>query len=334
MVELAIRFYKNGDCAMERVIYADECWIADPEVFKVNREDAHSDHAFYEEKVTEYGLDMPLRQSLNGTWKFSYADVPDKRVKDFYEENFDISGFSDIKVPGHIELAGYDTCQYINVMYPWEGHENLRPPFVPAKHNPVGSYVTYFDVDEALLGKKTYISFQGVEKAFYVWINGTFVGYSEDSFTPSEWDITPFIREKGNKLAVEVYKHSSASWLEDQDFFRFSGIFRDVFIYAVPDTHVRDIFVKAGLKDDYSTGTLDCELKIEGNIAGTVGYELVDKTGKSVLMRMGLAIKESMHFKAEVPEVLTWSAEVPNLYLLNISVWSIFRSESVSEPLR
>ena len=95
--------------------------------------------------------------------------------------------------------------------------------------------------------KKTYISFQGVEKAFYVWINGTFVGYSEDSFTPSEWDITPFIREKGNKLAVEVYKHSSASWLEDQDFFRFSGIFRDVFIYAVPDTHVRDIFVKAGL---------------------------------------------------------------------------------------
>lgn len=225
MVELVIRFYKNGDCAMERVIYADECWIADPEVFKVNREDAHSDHAFYEEKVTEYGLDMPLRQSLNGTWKFSYADVPDKRVKDFYEENFDISGFSDIKVPGHIELAGYDTCQYINVMYPWEGHENLRPPFVPAKHNPVGSYVTYFDVDEALLGKKTYISFQGVEKAFYVWINGTFVGYSEDSFTPSEWDITPFIREKGNKLAVEVYKHSSASWLEDQDFFRFSGIF-------------------------------------------------------------------------------------------------------------
>ena len=153
---------------MERVIYADECWIADPEVFKVNREEAHSDHAFYEEKVTEYGLDMPLRQSLNGTWKFSYADVPDKRVKDFYEENFDISGFSDIKVPGHIELAGYDTCQYINVMYPWEGHENLRPPFVPAKHNPVGSYVTYFDVDEALLGKKTYISFQGVEKAYAI----------------------------------------------------------------------------------------------------------------------------------------------------------------------
>ena len=94
MVELAIRFYKNGDSAMERVIYADECWIADPEVFKVNREEAHSDHAFYEEKVTEYGLDMPLRQSLNGTWKFSYADVPDKRVKDFYEENFDISGCS------------------------------------------------------------------------------------------------------------------------------------------------------------------------------------------------------------------------------------------------
>ena len=275
---------------MEKIINADESWIMNPEVFRVNREDAHSDHAFYEEKVTEYGLDMPLRQSLN--------------------------------VPGHIELAGYDRCQYINTMYPWEGHEDLRPPFAPVKHNPVASYVTYFDVDEALLGKKTYISFQGVEKAFYVWINGQFVGYSEDSFTPSEWDVTPFIREKGNKLAVEVYKHSSASWLEDQDFFRFSGIFRDVYIYAVPSTHVRDIFVKAGLKDDYETGTLDCELGIEGNIGGTIGYELIDKTGKSVLMRMGLAIKENMHFKAEVPEVFTWSAEVPNLYLLNISVYN------------
>ena len=322
MIELAERFYENGDCVMERVINADESWIANPEVFRVNREDAHSDHAFYEEKVTEYGLDMPLRQSLNGTWKFSYADVPQKRVKDFYEENSDISSFADIKVPGHIELAGYDTCQYINTMYPWEGHEDLRPPFVPVKHNPVGSYVTYFDIDEALLGKKTYISFQGVEKAFYVWINGQFVGYSEDSFTPSEWDITPFIKEKENKLAVEVYKHSSASWLEDQDFFRFSGIFRDVYIYAVPDTHVRDIFVKAELKDDYITGTLDCELQIDGNISGTVGYELVDKSGKSILMRMGLALKEKMHFKADVPDVLTWSAEVPNLYLLNISVYN------------
>lgn len=307
---------------MERIINADESWIMNPEVFRVNREDAHSDHAFYEEKVTEYGLDMPLRQSLNGTWKFSYADVPEKRVKEFYKEGFDVSSFADIKVPGHIELAGYDKCQYINTMYPWEGHEDLRPPFAPVKHNPVASYVTFFDVDEALIGKKTYISFQGVEKAFYVWINGQFVGYAEDSFTPSEWDITPFIREKGNKLAVEVYKHSSASWLEDQDFFRFSGIFRDVYIYAVPDTHVRDIFVKAGLKDDYATGMLEGELEIVGNVGGTVGYELVDKTGKSVLMRMGLAIKEHMRFTAEVPEVLTWSAEVPNLYLLNISIYN------------
>lgn len=307
---------------MERIINADESWIMNPEVFRVNREDAHSDHAFYEEKVTEYGLDMPLRQSLNGTWKFSYADVPEKRVKEFYKEGFDVSSFADIKVPGHIELAGYDKCQYINTMYPWEGHEDLRPPFAPVKHNPVASYVTFFDVDEALIEKKTYISFQGVEKAFYVWINGQFVGYAEDSFTPSEWDITPFIREKGNKLAVEVYKHSSASWLEDQDFFRFSGIFRDVYIYAVPDTHVRDIFVKAGLKDDYATGMLEGELEIVGNVGGTVGYELVDKTGKSVLMRMGLAIKEHMRFTAEVPEVLTWSAEVPNLYLLNISIYN------------
>lgn len=306
---------------MERITQPLEEWLGNPEIFAVNREEAHSDHYFYEEKVTEYGIDMPLRQSLNGTWKYSYADTPDKRIREFYEETCDVSGFGDIKVPGHIELAGYDHCQYINTMYPWEGHEDLRPPHIPLKHNPVSSYVTFFDLDEKLSGKRTFISFQGVEKAFYVWINGQFVGYAEDSFTPSEWDVTDYLKEKGNRLAVEVYKHSSASWLEDQDFFRFSGIFRDVYLYAVPKTHVRDVFAKAGLKDDYSTGTLSCGLDIVGEFKGTLGYELVDKTGKVVHTRMGLPLKEHMELKAELPEVMCWSAEVPNLYLLNISIY-------------
>lgn len=306
---------------MDRVNSPKESWLADPEVFRINREDAHSDHLYYEEKVHEYGVDMPLRQYLNGTWKYSYAENADSRIRDFYTMEYDVSDFGDIRVPGHIELAGYDRCQYINTMYPWEGHEDLRPPHIPVKHNPVSAYVTYFDVEEALKGKRTYISFQGVERAFYVWLNGNFVGYSEDSFTPSEFDITDFIREKNNKLAVEVYKHSSASWLEDQDFFRFSGIFRDVYLYAVPRTHIRDLFVRAELDENYFDGRLRLVLDIMGETAGSLGYELVDKTGKTVLTRMGLALKEHMELQAQVPQVLKWSAELPNLYLLNISVY-------------
>ena len=149
-------------------------------------------------------------------------------------------------------MQGYDKCQYINTMYPWDGQEFLRPPFVSEEYNPVGSYVKNFEIKEELKGKRTFISFQGVETAFYLWLNGKFVGYSEDTFTPSEFDITDFLKSGENKLAVEVYKRSSASWLEDQDFWRFSGIFRDVYIYAVPKTHVKDMFVKANLDRNYS----------------------------------------------------------------------------------
>ena len=307
---------------MNKVMMPDIKWLNDPTVFKVNREDAHSNHLFYEEKVTEYGADMPLVQSLNGVWKYSYADNVENRKTEFYKEEYDVTEFDDIKVPGHIELAGYDCNQYINVSYPWEGHEDLRPPYAPIKHNPVSSYVTFFDLKDELKGKELFISFQGVEKAFFVWLNGQFVGYSEDSFTPSEFNITDFVKEKNNKLAVQVFKHSSASWLEDQDFFRFSGIFRDVFLYAVPRTHVRDLFVKSSLDDTYTEGLLQLELDISGELLGSIGYEVVDKEGKTVLTRMGIALKEHLKLNARIKDVLLWSAEVPNLYMLNISIYS------------
>ena len=201
-------------------------WLANPEIYEVNREKAHSDHTY----TTKDGN---LRQSLNGTWKFNYTEHPDSRPADFYKTDFDVTSFDDIIVPGHIQLQGYDKPQYVNTQYPWEGHEQLVPPQIPKKGNPVGSYVKLFDVDKKLLGKETFISFQGVETAIYVWLNGEFVGYSEDSFTPSEFNITPYLKEKNNKLAVEVYRYSTASWLEDQDFWRFSGIFRDVYLYAL-----------------------------------------------------------------------------------------------------
>src|SRR5699024_6816798 len=133
-----------------------------------------------------------------------------------------------------IQTQGYDHMHYINTMYPWDGQEELRPPMVSDEYNPVGSYIKEFELKEELKGKQTFLSFQGVEAAFYVWLNGKFVGYGEDSFTPSEFEVTSFVKEGKNRLAVEVYKRCSGSWLEDQDFWRFSGIFRDVYLYGVP----------------------------------------------------------------------------------------------------
>jgi beta-galactosidase len=199
-------------------------------VFAVNRIAAHSEHRIYANHLEADADNSSLIQNLNGTWKFAWAKNPSEWKQKFYEESDSTDNFDNIQVPGHMELQGYGKPQYVNTIYPWEGQEHLRPPFISEKDNPVGSYVRYFDLNDALKNKRVFISFQGVETAMYVWLNGEFIGYSEDSFTPSEFELTPYIREKDNKLAVAVFKRSSASWLEDQDFWRFSGIFRDVFL--------------------------------------------------------------------------------------------------------
>ena len=291
-------------------------WLEDPEVFAVNRIPAHSDHTYFEKETEE----RPLRQCLNGSWLFSYAKNPSMRVERFYEDSYDCSGFDTIQVPGHLETQGYGRNQYINTMYPWDGEEFLRPPMVSKRNNPVGSYVKYFTLEEQMKGKRTFISFQGVETAFYVWLNGTFIGYSEDSFTPAEFELTETLREGENKLAVEVYKRSSASWLEDQDFFRFSGIFRDVFLYSIPRVHVRDIFVKAGLTDSYQEGTLEIRAELIGDIDDvTIEANLRDGDEKEI-WNGNAEGKEEVFFKASGLAVLPWSAEEPRLYRLYLYV--------------
>ena len=282
-------------------------WLKDPEVFAVNREPAHSDHYC----TTPCG---ELCQDLNGTWRFAYSERPDDRPADFYAPETDISNFSEIQVPGHIQLQGWGRPQYVNTQYPWEGHEQLVPPQIPKKRNPVGSYVKYFDVDEKLIGKETFISFQGVETAFYVWLNGEFVGYSEDSFTPSEFNITQYLKAKDNKLAVEVYRYSTASWLEDQDFWRFSGIFRDVFLYAVPHLHIRDIQITADFDPSDGSGTFSALAEVTGASEYTVSAILTDKQGKTVFCDKGTSIS------AIIPDVDPWSAEAPYLYTLTFTL--------------
>ena len=284
-------------------------WLANPEIYEVNREKAHSDHTY----TTKDGN---LRQSLNGTWKFNYTEHPDSRPADFYKTDFDVTSFDDIIVPGHIQLQGYDKPQYVNTQYPWEGHEQLVPPQIPKERNPVGSYVKFFDVDKELLGKETFISFQGVETAIYVWLNGEFVGYSEDSFTPSEFNITPYLKEKNNKLAVEVYRYSTASWLEDQDFWRFSGIFRDVYLYAVPEIHVRDMKVIADYDYENGNGILATELDIIGDSDYEIKLTLTDKNGIKVYEG------NTANVSASIPDIMPWSAEQPNLYTITAEISS------------
>lgn len=295
-------------------------WLADPEIFQVNREEAHSDHLFFEREEDIFlGDDMPLRQNLNGIWKFSYARCPDERQKEFYKTEYDLSSFKEIQVPGHIQMQGYDRCQYINTMYPWDGKELLRPPYISDTDNPVGSYVKEFTVKPDLKGKKTYLSFQGVETAFYVWLNGTFIGYGEDSFTPSEFEVTEFLKEGTNRLAVEVYKRSSASWLEDQDFWRFSGIFRDVYLYAVPETHVRDLFFKGTLDESLEKGIFTLKADVTGIYEGTAELLLKDKEEK-VVFQERKSLEKDMEWTGILSEIHPWSAEDPYLYRMYLYI--------------
>ena len=300
---------------------AELSWLSNPQVFQVNRCDAHSDHKFYETREDMEAGCEKLKQSLNGTWKFSYAEKPSDRQKDFFKEDVLCKDFDDISVPGHIQLQGYDRCQYINTMYPWDGKEFLRPPQVSEEYNPVGSYVKYFEVSPALLGKQIFISFQGVETAFYVWLNGHFVGYGEDSFTPSEFLITNYLKQGENKLAVEVYKRSSASWLEDQDFWRFSGIFRDVYLYAVPKVHVWDLFVNTKLEDDYTKGRLQLQYCVQGEDKSFVNIILKDRNKKNIVQKNDLAVAPGQNScEMEAGSIYPWSCENPYLYTLELEI--------------
>ena len=303
---------------MKGVTEASLKWLEDPEVFAVNRIDAHSDHD-YSIGSGETGGEKKCRQSLNGTWKFAYAPNPDSRQADFYREDFDDSGFGEIQVPGHIQLQGYDRCHYTNTPYPWDGKEALLPPMVSKTDNPVGSYVKEFETERGLAGKRLFLSFQGVESAFYVWLNGTFIGYSEDSFTPAEFEITDVVREGTNRLAVEVYKRSTGSWLEDQDFWRFSGIFREVYLYAVPQVHIRDLKVIADTDETFTEGRLRVCWDLTGeDLSGvSVCGRLKDAQGNTVLHAQG---RTENQWEAVLPHAKLWSAEDPNLYTLELEV--------------
>lgn len=303
----------------------DRKWIADPNIFSRGRMKAHSNHDYYRNSQEVLENKSSFIYSLNGNWLFHYARNLEGTIDGFEKLEFNCKGFEHIKVPGHIQLQGYDIPQYVNVMYPWDGHEDIHPGEIPVEFNPVGSYVKYFTVPGELKGGPLYISFQGVESAFALWLNGEFVGYSEDSFTPAEFDLTSRIIEGENKLAVQVYKWSSGSWLEDQDFWRFSGIFRDVYLYTVPEIHVYDMFVKSYLSEDLS-GELNLSLQLAGDIKGSICLNLYEGSKREYIealeplevVSLTKDLKEADQISIPVMNPKLWSAEIPNLYMLEL----------------
>ncbi|MET7363868.1 glycoside hydrolase family 2 TIM barrel-domain containing protein [Streptomyces sp. NPDC005562] len=315
-------------------------WDADPRVFQVNREPARTRLVPYASAADALRGDFttsPYHRSLNGRWAFHWARNPEQRPVGFEADAYDVSGWDRIAVPANWEIEGYPHPIYLNIKYAWEGYEKPDFPDVPKDFNPVGSYRRTFTVPRDWRGRRTLLSFQGVKSAFFVWVNGEKVGYSEDSYTPAEFDITPHLRPGENTLAVEVYRWSDGSWLEDQDMIDLSGIFRDVYVYSVPELHVHDL----GVRTDLDGAFRDAVLSVT-----TVVRDLGGKAGSTVKTGAGagkLRVQAVLHdadgrpvpgaeltgepvpdrpltLKTTVRRPALWSAEQPNLYTLVVTL--------------
>jgi len=316
-----------------------------PAIFRINKEPAHC-------TLIPFGsIKQALRgdktssiyyKSLNGTWKFKWSKDPQSRPEDFYRNDFDVSGWDTIDVPSNWQLKGYGTPLYSNVTYPFK----KDPPKVmctpPERYtnykarNPVGSYKRTFTVPAAWKDREVFINFDGVDSAFYLWVNGSMVGYSQDSRTPAEFNITKYLTEGTNNLAVEVYRYSDGSYLEDQDYWRLSGIYRNVYLTCRPNVYLRDFFVKATLDEDYKDGTLEVEFEFKNNTAEeqmppSVETKLFDTEGNSMFSSVISGLADSIKPGAAdkwkwlttapiIKNVKTWTAETPNLYKLVFTV--------------
>ena len=294
----------------------DYAMVKDPEYFRDGRLDAHSDHVYYASEEEAVDREPSYRESLNGLWKFQYARNYESAIPGFEAEEYNCKDWEDIYVPAHIQMEGYDVPQYANVQYPWEGHEEINPGEIPTHFNPIASYVKYFTVPEQMQGKRLFISFQGAESGLVLWLNGKFVGYSEDSFTPSEFELTEYVKEGENKLAAQVFKWTASSWCEDQDFYRFSGIYRDVYLYTVPEVHVNDLRIRA--IPDVSLASADFELTTKTWGKGQLKIVL-SKEGNVVLEDVKeISDEDTFSWKVDAP--VLWSAEDPQLYDLELTV--------------
>lgn len=326
----------------EKVYWEDETMFAE------NKETGHATYTPYvsEAEMTAdkefYATPWVYTKSksvefLNGDWYFNFVSQPSERPLDFYKEDYDVRSWTTIPVPSNWEMYGYDRPIYCNVEYP---HSNT-PPYIDARKkfnddgknygiNPVGSYVRFFDLPENWNGKRTFIQFGGIYSAAFVYLNGKYVGYTQGANNVAEFDITKFVREKDNKLAVQVFRWSDGSYLECQDMFRMSGIFRDVFIYSTPLVSVRDHYITSELtpESDYKDGKMKVELTLDNRDGMTGDKDIVvrlsDPDGKTVAEETlsvsftGKKRTDKLNVSFNLKNLLPWTAETPNLYTVSV----------------
>ncbi|UUU23613.1 glycoside hydrolase family 2 TIM barrel-domain containing protein [Streptomyces sp. DSM 40750] len=313
-------------------------WSGNIALFQVGAEPPHTTlmpYADVRQAIKADRTRSPYRLSLDGKWKFAYADRPDDRNEDFYRTDVDDSAWDTIPVPSNWQLHGYDFPIYINITYPWWGPNGLgeeaQPPTAPTRYNPVGQYRRTFTLpkDWRAGDRRTFLHFEGVKSAHYVWINGELVGYHEDSYDPAEYDITKHLKPGTNQIAVEVYRYSDGDWLEDQDMIRLSGIFRSVYLYSTPAVHLRDFKLDTPLSDGYTAAELSVTASVRAYATGhegsySVETQLYDARGHAVWSRPlvqsvavgASAVGEDVTVQAarSVPSPELWSAEHPTLY--------------------
>ncbi|RKE04099.1 beta-galactosidase [Marinifilum flexuosum] len=299
-----------------------------PEIVGIHKEQARA--SFYAYRTENKAIQNSKANSnyfinLNGTWKFNWVRKPADRPVDFYKTNYDVSKWNDIKVPAHWELEGYGVPIYTDVSYPFPNNE----PYIPHDYNPVGSYKRNFSIPKNWKGQEIYIHFGGVRSAAYVWVNGKKVGYTQGSKTPAEFNLTKYVKPGKNQLAVEIYRFSDGSYLEDQDYWKVSGFERDVYLYARPKTHIRDFFVQAGLDDTYTDGEFSLNVKVN-QIANkganrSVQVKVLDGKKEVINLKSNSKLAQGDNdfiFSKTIPNVRKWTAETPNLYTLQIELKS------------
>jgi beta-galactosidase len=307
-------------------------WNGNPTVFGVNVLKPHATSMPYssiEEALKGDRRGSEWYQTLAGTWKFHHVNKPSERHTSFFEDSFDASSFDEIEVPSSWQLYGYDKPIYTNVTYPWSGTDFINPPAAPTNFNPVGHYRRTFTVPANWDGKRIRLHFEGVESAFYVWINGKYVGYSENSFTDHEFDITDKLRAGTNNISVQVFRWCDGSWMEDQDYIRLAGIFRDVYLYATPKAHIQDFQIDANLLSNYKDGDLKASVWVDNFTTAAVsnysvelqlyadnGTEVGSKMQKSISSIAPNGGEQKVQFQTTVMSPKLWSGEYPNLYTL------------------
>lgn len=299
-------------------MFLDKNFIENPSIYRENRLDAVSSHKTYSSENNFNNRDRTdIVTSLDGVWKFEHFDNFEALEESIFEQTRSIQSLKPITVPAHVQMEGYDHLHYTNTIYPWDGHEAIMPPAIPSNNS---MFVYHRDFTLKTLEEKYILKFNGVEPAMYLIVNGKFVGYAEDSFTPSSFDVSSYLVEGVNRISVVVPKYTTASWIEDQDFWRFNGIFRSVELIKIPHYHIEDLFIYHDLLNDYCDANLFVEIKSTKD-SGKYDFEVLDRNDEVIFQSEKLNLKFQNKEEVFLHNVDLWSSEYPNLYRVIIRLY-------------